>query len=151
MNTSFRTPKVENKITDSMWNFTINATEVLLAFTKAFIIVGGVLSAALADIVFGAISATILFGNNVEAFSNTPTWLIGGLISMATSAVQVIMWGVIERRGIGFKEIMKFNKLPRSVQGFLLGALFIWIFDDIMDVSPIFLLIKNSQYQTQPI
>lgn len=140
----------EAGISDDVWNVVINIIEITTDIIKAILVVGGILAASLADIAMGSISISILFGGVDAVFYGVPVTYLATMISAATSAIQIYFWGVLQKRGIGLKEIFHWKKLNRDVQSLFSGAIIVWVLDTFMDVAPIELLTRNSPYQEVP-
>ena len=130
-----------------VWNATLKVTETLLDIIKAFMVVGGILSASLADVIFGAAGITILFGGSSANFNGTPVWLIGTILSLGASAIQIFLWSAIQKRGITLSHLLHWKKIPGDMRAFLTMAGVIWFLDTLIDMSPIALLVQNSQYE----
>jgi len=142
--------KQENRygMTSNVWEKTLTATETLLDIIKAIMVVGGILAANLADVIFGAVGITILFGGSSALFNGTPVWVIGLILSMGASAIQIFLWSMIQKRGITISHLIHWKKLPTDVQTFLAMAFTVWALDTLIDMSPIALLVQNSQYES---
>jgi len=135
-------------MSNKVWENTLKISEILVDVIKAFMVVGGILAANLADVIFGAAGITILFGGSSVIFNGLPVWIIATIISMGASSIQIFLWSLIQKRNIGFSDILKWKKLPSDIKGFLSMALVVWIFDTLIDMSPIALLVQNSQFQS---
>lgn len=134
-------------MSDHVWDLALTIIEVISDVTKATMFIGGVISANLADVVMGSITISYLFGGfNANVFG-TPVWALGIIISMGASAIQIYLWSLLSKRNIGFKEIWNWKKLPSDIKTFLIMAFFIWFADTLIDVSPVALLVGNSQFQ----
>jgi hypothetical protein len=114
---------------------------------KAFMVVGGIISASMADVIFGAAGITILFGGSSATFNGTPVWVIGTILSLGASAVQIFLWSAIQKRGITLDHILHWKRIPKDMRAFLGMAGIIWFLDTLIDMSPIALLVQNSQYE----
>lgn len=142
-------PKKERYgMSSGVWDVTLAITETALDIIKAVMVVGGIISANLADVLFGAVGITILFGGSSNLFNGTPVWIIGLILSMGASAIQIVLWSMIQKRDITFYQIFHWKKLPSDVRGFLLMAFTVWTLDTLVDVSPVALLVQNSEYET---
>jgi len=135
-------------MSNGVWDITLKITEVLLDIIKAIMVVGGILSANLADVIFGAAGITILFGGSSASFNGTPVWIIGTILSLGASAIQIFFWSAIQKRGITMSQIFNWKTLPKDIKPFLTMAGIIWFSDTLIDMSPIALLVQNSQYET---
>jgi len=148
-------PVYNNKLPDSrtgmsngVWDATLKITEVMLDVIKAVMVVGGIIASNLADVIFGAAGITILFGGSSVVFNGLPVWIIATIISMGASSIQIFLWSLIQKRNIGLSDILKWRKLPSDIKGFLSMALIVWTFDTLIDMSPIALLVQNSQFES---
>jgi hypothetical protein len=139
-------------MSNNIWGITLTVTETLLDIIKAVMVVGGILAANLADVIFGAVGITILFGGTSALFNGTPVWLIGTILSMGASAIQIYLWSLIQKRGITISQLFNWKKIPTDTRGFLGMAFLVWFIDTLIDMSPVALLVQNSQYETiQPL
>ena len=134
-------------MSNGVWAVTLKVTETLLDIIKAFMVVGGILSANLADVIFGAAGITILFGGSSALFNGTPVWIIGTILSLGASAIQIVLWSAIQKRGIKLDHLFHWKKIPADMRAFLGMAGLIWFLDTLIDMSPIALLVQNSEYQ----
>jgi hypothetical protein len=135
-------------MSNGVWGFTLAITEIILDIIKAIMVVGGIVAANLADVIFGTVGITILFGGSSALFNGTPVWVIGLILSMGASAVQIFLWSLIQKRGIGISQILKWKRLPEDIKMFMSMALVVWVLDTLIDMSPIALLVQNSQYES---
>jgi hypothetical protein len=135
------------QVQSGIWNLTLTILEILLDIIKAVMVLGGVLAANLADVLMGSIAISILFGGATKDLYGIPAWQIGVIISVGASAIQIVLWMMIKNRGYGLKDLLNFKRLPTEVKTFLVGAVIIWFFDTMTDVSPVFLLVKESGFQ----
>ena len=133
-------------MSDGVWGVTLKTTEILLDIIKGFMVVAGILAANMADVIFGTVGITILFGGSSALFNGTPVWVIGAILSMGASAIQIFLWGAIQKRGITLDKILHWN-IPNDMKLFLGMALVVWFLDTLIDMSPIALLVQNSQYE----
>ena len=111
-------------------------------------VVGGILAANLADVIFGTVGITILFGGSSALFNGTPVWVIGLILSMGASAIQIFLWSLIQKRGLSLNQLFNWKKLPSDIKGFMSMAFVVWFLDTLIDLSPVALLVQNSQYKT---
>lgn len=126
----------------------LSITEVVVSILKAIVIVGGIIGANLADTGFGTLALSFMFGGgmlNISAMTAN-NWL-SVFVSTGTSAIQVYLWTLLSKRGIGLKHLVNFKKLPSDIQGFIIGAGIVWLFDTILDISPLSILIRGSLYE----
>ena len=137
-------------MSETAWNWVLSAVEIFTDFVKGIMVVGGIIAAVSADFIMGSISVTSLINNNTSHLYNLPSFGFGAIISMGTSAIQIFMWSLIKRRGITLRQIFSPKTLPKDVQGFMAGALILWICDTIMDVAPLALLFTNANYLAFP-
>lgn len=115
---------------------------------KAGMVVLGVISVNLLDVVMGGIAMSVLFGGNIAQFKISPS-LLGTTFSLGATAIQIFLWTMI-RKNYTISEIFNFKKLSSDVRMFVIGAGLVWFVDTMMDVSPLVLLIENSQYEKFP-
>ncbi len=135
---------VKNKIID----IALSITEVVVSIIEAISIIVGIIGANVADIAFGTIALNFMFsGSNLLIAGITPVLYISLAVSAGTSAIQIYLWTLLRKRGIGLKEIGNFKKLPTDLKYFLVGAGIIWLSDTILDISPLSLLMRNSLFE----
>lgn len=139
-----------DSIVSAIWNIILSALEVTKEILSAAMILVGVLAANLADVIMGAIAASILFGGVDSVFYGYKSTQIAMALSLATTAIQLILWNYIRNRGFRFSEIFSFKKLSSDIRAFLVFSLIIWFGDTLMDVSPVFLMVRNSGFQEIP-
>jgi len=138
-------------MSNAVWDWTLKITEITLDITKAIMVIGGIIAANMADVIMGSIGVTILFGGYGTSFNNTPVWIIGTVMSMGASAIQIYLWSLLQRRNIGISQMFHWKKLPPDIKGFLVMAIGVWFIDTFIDVSPIALMVQTSQYKSLPI
>jgi hypothetical protein len=133
---------------DAIMDTALSFTEVVVSLIKALSIIGGVVGANLSDIGFGALALTFMFGGSgITIYNITPADILTISISAGTSAIQIGLWGVLARKGIGIKQLWNFKRLPVDIQSFLVSAILVWALDTTLDISPLSILIKGSLYE----
>jgi len=138
------------QIVNGIWETILTVLEITLEVIKGGMILLGVLASNVADFAFGAIAATILFGGADFSFYGYRSAWLASLISLSTSAIQIILWNWLRQRGFKFKEIFNFRKMSDDVQFFLAIAVGIWALDTALDISPLALLVAQSGFQAIP-
>jgi hypothetical protein len=137
-----------SNIKETIINFALGVTEVIVSIIESISIVGGIIGANIADIAFGTIALNFMFsGSNMLIAGMTPVLYISLAVSAGTSAIQIYLWTLLRRRGIGYNEIINFKKLPANIKSFLLGAGIIWLADTLLDISPLALLMRGSLFE----
>jgi len=130
----------------NIWATSLEYLEIFLDFMKVIILFGGLALANLMDVVMGGIAMSVLFGKNLEAFGVSSVWF-GSAFSLTFAAAQIFFFAVIKNK---WKQI-RAHKVTADVWVAIgLGA-FIWLIDTTLDVSPVFLMIGNSQFQEIPL
>lgn len=132
------------------WNLSLGIVEIFLDIIKGTTIVGGVISASLADFIMGAISINILFGASVSLYTNTPVGLLATVISVSASAFQIYLFALLQRRHIGLAELKNWKKIPAEARTIVKLGGALWLVDTFTDVAPILLLVRDSQYKAIP-
>jgi len=156
-NTNTNTNKQNNKIPnfdfsgviDIIQEGTLILIELLSNIVKGILVVFGVLSASFMDVAMGGLSMTMLFGNS--NLFGIQAWQYGTALSMGASAIQIFLWGLIQKRGFDLFHPSKMKNMTNEVKFFLVCAGVLWFADTMIDVAPLFLLVQNSQYQTFPV
>lgn len=131
-----------------VWEFALSLLEFLLDVIKAIVVFSGIIAANLADFIMGTIAISVLFGGWDAKLYNMPVWAIGLIISLGSSAVQIALLNVIRNKGVNLFDPKTYNNIKGDVKGFLVMAGLVWLMDTVIDVSPIGLLVQNSQYES---
>lgn len=133
---------------DAIMDGALSITEVVVSVIKAISIIGGIIGANLADIGFGTLALSFMFGGSIlNIASMTANNWLSVFVSSGTTAIQIALWTLLAKRGIGFKHLINFKKLPSDIQGFILGAGVVWLADTLLDISPLSILIRGSLYE----
>lgn len=131
------------------WHWVFNATEVVLDVIKGIMIVGGIIASNLADFIMGSIGISLIVNTKISSLTFVNGFGFGSVLSMGSSAIQIYMWSLIQKRGITAKMLLNpkmWKNIPQDVRGFLWSALFLWIIDTILDVSPTFVLFTPENF-----
>jgi len=140
-------------MSDTAWSWVFSATEFALDVIKGIMIVGGIISSNLADFIMGSIGISLIVNTKISALSFVNGFGFGSILSMGASAIQIYMWSLIQKRGIPAKTLLTpklWKHIPQDVRGFLGAALFLWVIDTILDVSPTFVLFTPENFTTMP-
>lgn len=138
-------------MSNAAWEITSTVIEKITDIIKSALVILGILAANIADVAFGTIAIGILFSGSTAAtvygFWWLDNWVFGGLISVASSAFQIILWSVIQRRGLTFGQIIRL-KIPRDIVGLIVVTGIMWLIDTLIDMAPLALMVQNSPFQT---
>lgn len=139
--------RIENRAGLSVqgWRIVLDVLEFISDLFKGFLIVSGVLAANLADFIMGSIAISFLTNPEIRNYTFVNGFGFGAILSLGASAIQIFMWGVIQKRGISFGQIIKMN-VPKDLKGFLIAAVGLWFIDTMLDLSPLFILMSNVFY-----
>lgn len=138
-------------MSNQAWGMVLTIVEFSTDIIKGVLVVGGILAANLADFIMGTIGVSFLMSNDMMSQYKLSGFLFGSIISMGSSAVQIFMWSLIQKRGIRFSHLIHWKRLPKDVQAFLGAALFLWGIDTFLDMSPLTLLFSNKMYVGFPL
>lgn len=151
--TSLSNPTQENNKRNGMsataWKIVFSATEIILDVIKSGIIIFGIISANLADFIMGSIGISLITNTKINSLTFVNGFGFGSILSMGSSAIQIYMWSLIQKRGISTRILLNpklWYKIPKDIQGFLGMALFLWVIDTVLDVSPTFVLFTNENF-----
>jgi hypothetical protein len=136
-------------MSDTAWGWVFSITEWALDFIKGVMLVGGIVGANLADFVMGSLGVSLIVNNRVSQLTFLDGFGFGAILSMGASAIQIYMWSLIQKRGIGANMLLnpkRWKMIPQDVRGFLWTALFLWVIDTILDVSPTFVLFTSENF-----
>lgn len=141
-------------MSETTWTIVFSVTEIFLDIIKGIMIVGGIISANLADFIMGSIGVSLIINTKINSLTFVNGFGFGSILSMGSSAIQIYMWSLIQRRGLTAKMLLypkNWKSIPQDIKGFLFSALFLWIIDTILDVSPTFVLFTSENFSTMPV
>lgn len=135
------------------WSLVFTITEWVMDFIKGFMIIGGIIAANLADFIMGSIGISLIVNTKISSLTFVNGFGFGSILSMGASAIQIYMWSLIQKRGITAKMLLTpklWKNIPSDIKGFLGTALFLWLIDTLLDVSPTFVLFTRENFTTMP-
>ncbi len=152
MNQTQRIDTTRTNMSGTTWGVVFSVTEILGDIIKAIVLIGGILACNAADVIMGTIAVSLLMAPNASNIisANLGQYGFGSILSLGASSIQIFMWSVLMKRGITIKQIWNFKRLPKDIQAFLAGALLIWTIDTFLDMSPVFVLFRNTNYTGHP-
>lgn len=136
-------------MSSTAWAWVFNATELILDVIKGIMIVGGIIASNLADFIMGSIGISLIVNTKITSLTFVNGFGFGSILSMGASAIQIYMWSLIQKRGITAKMLLNpklWGKIPSDVRGFLGTAMFLWLIDTLLDVSPTFVLFTPENF-----
>lgn len=133
------------------WKWVFNIVEAVTDFIKGGLVIGGVIAINVADFLMGSIGISFLMSPTMGDTYKLSAFGFGAIISLGSSAIQIYMWSLIQRRGIKVSQLFHWKRLPADVQSFLSISLFLWVIDTFLDASPLAVLFSNSMYADFPI
>lgn len=140
-------------MSETAWQFVFGATEIVLDIIKGVMIVGGIIASNLADFIMGSIGISLIVNTNISNLTFVNGFGFGSILSMGSSSIQIYMWSLIQKRGISAGMLLNpkmWKNIPKDVRSFLWTALFLWIIDTILDVSPTFVLFTSENFSHMP-
>lgn len=140
-------------MSQTAWSWVLSITEVASDVIKGGLVVGGIIAANLADFIMGSIAVSLLVSPRISEIASITGFWFGAIISMGSSAIQIYMWSLIQKRGIKFSTLLKpkyWKHLDGDVKGFLLGASLLWFMDTLLDVSPMFVIFTSDNFLSFP-
>lgn len=152
-NNSLKKDDKRTGMSNGAWSIVFTITEIIGDIVKGILIVGGIIAANLADFIMGSIGVSFLINPTIKNYTFINGFGFGSIISMGSSAIQIYMWSLIQKRGISFSDVIKpsnWKKLPKDVIGFLTAAGILWFIDTFLDVSPMFILFTSETYGSMP-
>lgn len=136
-------------MSNTAWNWVFTLTEWSLDFIKGFMIVGGIIASNLADFIMGSIGISLIVNTNINTLTFVNGFGFGSILSLGASSIQIYMWSLIQKRGITAKMLLTpkmWKNIPHDIRGFLWTALFLWVIDTVLDVSPTFVLFTPENF-----
>lgn len=130
----------------SAWLLVFKVVDLVSDVIKGIMVVGGILAANLADFIMGSIAVSFLVRPQISTYTFVNGFGFGAILSMGSSAIQIYMWSLIQKRKIKLKDLLKWKTLPEDVKGFMAAAIILWFIDTFLDMSPLFVLLSNTMY-----
>lgn len=140
---------VRTGMSSTAWAWVFNATELILDVIKGIMIVGGIIASNLADFIMGSIGISLITNTKISSLSFVNGFGFGSILSLGSSSIQIYMWSLIQKRGITAKMLLTpkmWKNIPQDVRGFLGTAMFLWVIDTLLDVSPTFVLFTPENF-----
>lgn len=119
--------------------FVWSSVDFLITIIKGILIIGGAIGASLADVVFGALTLSLLLVN-IEGTAPEVRYA-PILVSMGASGIQLILWQLIQNKG-GIARLWKSRDFALIVS--LFAVILMKFGDDYMDIAIINYLMVGS-------
>lgn len=113
---------------------------------KSIMIVMGIISVNLADSGMGALALSLIFNTKIVEYTNMSDMVLSIAFSLGLSAVQIYMWMLINKRGIGLSHLFHWSRIPRDVKSFLGVAFVLWVIDTFMDTVPLEVILTSENF-----